>query len=176
MTGPSGSRIEVGVSLGSNIGDKAAHIRAAVAALGNDGVLADLTVSSLYRTAPWGHVVEQDWFVNACAFGFTSLAPTDLLSRCKIIEKRLGRTATVRWGPRVIDIDLLYYGDLTLDTPGLTIPHKDMLQRAFVLVPLAEIRPEQIIGGTTVARAARALPSSDIIPISEADESPPDER
>ena len=72
--------VEVGLSLGSNIGDKAGHIRRAVAALADDGLLADMTLSRLYRTAPWGHVVDQDWFVNACAFGFTTRKPADLLA------------------------------------------------------------------------------------------------
>lgn len=156
-------RVEVGISLGSNIGDKAGHIRRALATLAADGVMADITVSSLYRTAPWGHIVEQDWFVNACAFGFTGFAPDDLLSRCKAIERQLGRRETVRWGPRVIDIDLLYYGDLALESPDLTLPHKDMLNRAFVMVPLAEIRSGQRIGSVTVAEAACALDASDVV-------------
>ena len=159
--------VEVGLSLGSNIGDKAAHIRAAVAALGHDGLVTDIVGSSLYRTAPWGHVTEQDWFVNACICGHTKLPPTDLLAACKAIEQRLGRTTTVRWGPRVIDIDILYYGDVALRTPGLTIPHKDMLQRAFVLVPLAQIRPDKLIQGQRIKNAAAALEPTDVVALPE---------
>jgi 2-amino-4-hydroxy-6-hydroxymethyldihydropteridine diphosphokinase len=148
---------EVGLSLGSNIGDKAATVRRALERLDATGTVTDLTVSSLYRTAPWGHVVEQDWFVNACAVGVTRLAPEALLDAVKRLEIELGRTATVRWGPRVIDIDILYYGDLALDTPGLTLPHREILNRAFVLVPLAEIRPDRRIGSVTVREAMQSL-------------------
>jgi 2-amino-4-hydroxy-6-hydroxymethyldihydropteridine diphosphokinase len=149
--------LEVGFSLGSNIGEKAEMIRRAVYMLQDTGAITGITISSLYRTAPWGHVVEQDWFVNACGFGYTKLPPVELLRRCKDIETRLGRSETVRWGPRVIDIDLLYYGDLELDTPSLTIPHREILNRAFVLIPLAEIRPDRKIGDLSVAEAAAAI-------------------
>ena len=125
--------IALGIGLGSNIGDKAGHVSAACAALTGEAVVQDLVVSSLYRTAPWGHVQDQDWFVNACAIGTTVLPPAEILVRFKSIERRLGRRETTRWGPRVIDIDLLFYGDLTLRSPGLTIPHREILRRAFVL-------------------------------------------
>ena len=152
--GPPGP--EVAFGLGSNIGDKAKHIRDAARRLVDDGLVEALAVSSLYRTPPWGPV-EQDWFVNACAVGRTALSPHDLLARIKSLETALGRTATVRWGPRVIDIDILYYGDLALDTPGLTLPHREMLQRPFVLVPLAELRPERRIGGLAVRESLLRL-------------------
>jgi 2-amino-4-hydroxy-6-hydroxymethyldihydropteridine diphosphokinase len=154
--------VEVGFSLGSNIGDKAGTIRRALALLADTGAVNDLAVSSLYRTAPWGHVQDQDWFVNACAAGTTALAPDALLAACKTIEAQLGRTATVRWGPRVIDIDILYYGDLALDTPHLTLPHREVLRRAFVLVPLAEIRPYRRIGDVTVANAVELIDRHDV--------------
>ena len=147
----------IGLGFGSNIGDKAGHIRNAVAALEREGIATNLRCSSLYRTAPWGDVQDQDWFVNACATGTTMLSPDDLLAGCKDIERRLGRTVTVRWGPRVIDIDLLFYGDLALDSPGLTLPHKELMRRAFVLVPLAEVAPDLSIGGIGVQDAAEAL-------------------
>ncbi|MDX7953761.1 2-amino-4-hydroxy-6-hydroxymethyldihydropteridine diphosphokinase [Lichenihabitans sp. Uapishka_5] len=149
--------VEVGFSLGSNLGDKAGVIGRALDTLVATGAVAELTVSRLYRTAPWGHVTDQDWFLNACAVGRTTLSPEALLEACKATERQLGRRDTVRWGPRVIDVDILYYGDLSLDTPGLTLPHRDMLNRAFVLVPLAEIQPERRIGPTTAALAAAAI-------------------
>ncbi|MCW6508549.1 2-amino-4-hydroxy-6-hydroxymethyldihydropteridine diphosphokinase [Lichenifustis flavocetrariae] len=152
-----GAPAEVGLSLGSNIGDKIGVIKQAFSLLESTGTVFDLMPSSLYRTAPWGHVVEQDWFVNACAVGRTRLAPHDLLSAVKSIETQLGRTTTVRWGPRVIDIDILYYGDLAMETPGLTLPHREILNRAFVLTPLAEIRPGHSIGSRTIAEAAATV-------------------
>ena len=159
--------VEIGLSLGSNLGDKAETLRRALALLQDGGVATRLDVSAFYRTAPWGHVTEQDWFLNLCAAGLTTLAPNDLLAACKTIEHQLGRTSTERWGPRVIDIDILYYGDLALDTPGLTLPHREILNRAFVLVPLAEIRPGRHIGDVTVAEAAAAIGSEGVTRVTD---------
>ena len=100
-------------------------------------------VSRFYRTAPWGKI-DQDWFVNACALGRTRLEPEALLERIKALEVELGRAPAERWGPRVIDIDLIAYGDVTLKTERLTLPHPELFNRAFVLVPLAEIAPDLV--------------------------------
>ena len=148
-----GQPTEVGLALGSNVGDKAAHIARALAALAAAGLAGDLEVSALYRTPPWGPVA-QDWYVNCCAVGITAVPPRELLARVKALEVALGRIETVRWGPRVIDIDILYYGDEIVDTPALTLPHPEMLKRGFVLIPLAELRPERRFGSTTIADAA----------------------
>ena len=148
-----GQPVEVALGLGSNIGDKAANIARALEMLEISGLVQGLESSGLYRTAPWGPV-EQDWYVNACAVGNTVLPPLELLGRVKAMETTLGRVETVRWGPRIIDVDLLYYDDVELDTPTLKLPHPGLLKRAFVLVPLAELRPKRRIFGTTVARAA----------------------
>jgi 2-amino-4-hydroxy-6-hydroxymethyldihydropteridine diphosphokinase len=156
--------VEVGIGLGSNVGDKAGFIRQAASLLVGSGLIGDLTLSSLYRTAPWGHV-EQDWFVNACAWGHTTLPPAALLDRIKALEIEIGRTTTVRWGPRVIDIDILYYGDVEIDTPRLILPHKEILNRAFVLVPLAEIRPERRIGGVALGDAIARLGDQGVVPL-----------
>ena len=113
-------------------------------------------VSSIYRTAPWGGVTQPD-YANACAIGATRLTPIDLLDAIKTIERDLGRVETVRWGPRVIDIDILFYGEASLADERLTLPHKELLRRAFVLMPLAEIAPERMISGVRVIDAARRL-------------------
>ena len=162
------ARFEIGVGLGSNIGDKAATIRDATARLQAAGIVEDLVLSSLYRTAPWGHVA-QDWFVNACACGSTRMEPAELLARVKALEAEMGRTSTERWGPRVIDIDILYYGDVRMDTPHLTLPHKEILRRAFVLVPLAEIRPNLLIGGVPIGDAIARLGEQDVVRLDEGD-------
>ncbi len=148
-----GQSTEVALALGSNVGDKAAHIGRALAALAATGLARDLEVSALYRTAPWGPVA-QDWYVNCCAVGTTAVPPRDLLARVKALEVALGRVETVRWGPRVIDMDILYYGDEAIDTPALTLPHPEMLKRGFVLIPLAELRPARRVGGMAIADAA----------------------
>jgi 2-amino-4-hydroxy-6-hydroxymethyldihydropteridine diphosphokinase len=154
-------QIEVGIGLGGNVGDSRAKIRAALDELRKRRVVAIAAVSSLYRTAPWGPVAQDD-FVNACAIGTTVLAPLDLLDAIKDIELDLGRIETVRWGPRVIDIDILYYGDEAFEDPRLVLPHKELFQRAFVLQPLAEIAPERIVGGRRVLDAARAMNSPEV--------------
>ena len=144
----------VGLGLGSNIGDKAGHVRRAAALLGDRGIVPDIALSGLYRTEPWGGV-DQDWFVNACAVGHTTLEPAALLEVVKALEIEIGRTSTVRWGPRVIDIDLLYVGDLALDTPDLVLPHREIMRRPFVLIPLAELVPNLALGEHRVCDLAR---------------------
>lgn len=142
----------VALSLGSNVGDARANVARAVEALAAAGARV-VARSPDYRTAPWGPVA-QDWFVNACVVVDTDLAPADLLTLCKGIEREIGRTAGVRWGPRVVDVDVLTYDGLELALPGLTVPHPQMLQRAFVLVPLADVAPDLTVRGERVADAA----------------------
>lgn len=151
--GPEAGEVEVAFGLGSNVGAKAENLEMALRILEVAGIARDLRCSSLYRTPPWGPV-PQDWYVNACAVGTTCLAPFDLLRRIKAAEVALGRVETERWGPRVIDIDILYYGDVVLKAPRLTLPHAELMNRAFVLVPLAELRPDHVISGRTIAQAA----------------------
>jgi len=148
--------VEVGLGFGSNVGDSPGHIRAAVATLAERGIVAFSAVSSVYRTAPWG-VVDQADFANACAVGTTRLAPHALLDAVKRIEEELGRVKTFRWGPRVIDIDILFYGSDAISDARLVLPHREIFRRAFVLAPLAEIAPNRMIGGRRVVDALRAL-------------------
>lgn len=152
---------DVGIGLGSNIGDKAANIREAVRRLCADGRVRLSAMSAIYRTAPWGPV-EQDFFANACALVQTALAPLELLGLAKSIEAEMGRAQSVRWGPRLIDLDLLFYGDLVLDEPHLKLPHPQVLHRAFVLVPLAEIAADKMIAGRSIATAAAAVGPADV--------------
>ena len=134
------------LALGGNVGDKALSLRRALRAIASEPGIELTAVSRLYRTAPWGKT-DQDWFVNACALGLTRLPPEALLERIKALEIELGRVSTERWGPRVIDIDLIAYGDISLKTERLTLPHPELFNRAFVLVPLAEIAPDLVIAG-----------------------------
>ncbi|MBV9718429.1 MAG: 2-amino-4-hydroxy-6-hydroxymethyldihydropteridine diphosphokinase [Candidatus Eremiobacteraeota bacterium] len=124
------------IGIGTNLGDRAANVERAVDALRSLGTIARR--SSLYRTQPWGKR-GQPWFLNAVIALETALTPEALLPQLKQIEARMGRTANERWGPRVIDLDLLLYGDLTIETPELHVPHPHLRDRAFVLVPLSEI-------------------------------------
>jgi 2-amino-4-hydroxy-6-hydroxymethyldihydropteridine diphosphokinase len=125
------------IGIGSNLNDPAAQVRAAIDALRGLGDVR--AVSSLYLTEPWG-VTDQPKFVNAVAALHTALLPVDLLFALKTAEEQLGREFTgVRWGPRAIDFDILTYGNEAVREPDLIIPHPHMNERAFVLVPLAEI-------------------------------------
>jgi 2-amino-4-hydroxy-6-hydroxymethyldihydropteridine diphosphokinase len=130
--------------LGTNLGDRLATLQAARAALGTLGALE--ACSSVYETEPWG-LLDQPRFLNQCCALRTDLSPTALHAQTKAIEQRLGRQPGVRWGPRLIDIDLLLYDDLRLETESLTIPHPRIADRAFVLAPLAEIAPDRQVPG-----------------------------
>jgi 2-amino-4-hydroxy-6-hydroxymethyldihydropteridine diphosphokinase len=155
---------EVLLGLGGNLGDPAAAIEQALTRL-DDGGARILRRSHLYRTRPWG-VTDQPDFVNLCAAAETMLSPPALLSLIQQIERDLGRERRERWGPRVIDIDILRYGDTTIDEPGLTIPHPHLTERAFVLVPLEEIAGDTMIGGRTVREWAAAADRSGVSQLS----------
>lgn len=151
------------IALGSNMGDKAANIARAIAHLTADGDIRVVRASPVYRTAPWGNEA-QDWFLNACIAVATDLEPFALLARCQGIEERMGRLRTVRWGPRLIDLDILVCRDVALATPSLTLPHPRIAERAFVLVPLADIAPLLRIGGDTVTDLVRRIDTSGVAP------------
>lgn len=126
------------LALGTNLGERAANLRAAVAALPPDVRVLD--ESPIYETPPWGYT-DQPAFLNMALRGETDLPPQALLDYLKQLETSLGRRASFRWGPRLIDLDILFYDDLVLDTPPLVIPHPRLHERAFVLMPLADIAP-----------------------------------
>ncbi|HEB65647.1 MAG TPA: 2-amino-4-hydroxy-6-hydroxymethyldihydropteridine diphosphokinase [Chloroflexi bacterium] len=152
------------LSLGSNLGDRAANLETAVRAL---SPWVQVTVrSSVYETSPWGYT-EQPPFLNMALGGLTHLPPRRLLYRLKGIESRLGRKATFRYGPRVIDLDILAYDDLVLETPALTIPHPRLQERAFVLVPLCEIAPAWVhpVLGKTACALRQAVDVQEVYPL-----------
>lgn len=149
------------LAFGSNIGDKQANIERAVALLDARADLSLMHLSRFFRTPPWGYR-DQDWFVNACALFETSLDPRSLLAACKRIEDDLGRAKSVRWGPRLIDIDILTWDAKSHVSDGLTIPHPRMHERAFVLVPLHDIAPDLDIGGKSVRQAISLVAADEI--------------
>ena len=126
------------VGLGSNLGDRREHIRQAIDLLGKEKGIRVVMLSSMYETEPVGFE-DQQWFANAVVRLETQLSPVALLRVLKTIEKTIGRMPTFRWGPREIDLDLLLYDQICMKSPELTIPHPRMHERAFVLIPLAEI-------------------------------------
>jgi 2-amino-4-hydroxy-6-hydroxymethyldihydropteridine diphosphokinase len=127
------------LALGTNLGDRHANLRAALAALPPQ--VRVVSESHIYETAPWGYTDQPD-FLNMAIKAETELAPAALLARLKEIEAGLGRAATFQYGPRKIDLDLLLYDDLILNTGDLIIPHPRLHERAFVLVPLADVAAE----------------------------------
>ena len=144
------------LGLGSNIGDKAAMIEAAIARLDASPKIRVTARSADYRTPPWGDT-DQDWFLNAAVRIETSLDPHALLDACLAVEATLGRVRERRWGPRLIDVDVLFYEGAEVTDERLVLPHRLLRERAFVLVPLAEIAPDLVIGGETVSDALKKL-------------------
>ena len=149
------------LGLGSNIGDRVANLSAALRALA--AIVTIERVSSVYDTAPMLYT-DQPRFHNLVCQALTSLSPDALLHAVKEIERQLGRTSEPRYGPRVIDIDVLLYDRLIVNTEALTIPHHRMAERAFVLAPLAEIAPSLAhpVLGETIAELLRRVPESDV--------------
>jgi 2-amino-4-hydroxy-6-hydroxymethyldihydropteridine diphosphokinase len=130
---------QVFIALGTNLGERTQNLEAARKAL-PPGVQVT-ACSPIYETPPWGYA-DQPAFLNQVIQGETDLPPHDLLGYLKQLEAELGRTKTVIYGPRVIDLDIIFYDDLILETPTLTIPHPRLVGRAFVLVPLADLAPD----------------------------------
>ena len=147
------------IGLGGNVGEVRAAMRTALRAL--NGSASVVTISSLYETPPWG-LTEQPRFLNACAQLATSLRPAELLARLHEIEADLQRVRTERWGPRTIDLDLLAYEGFSGTDPALSVPHPRIAERAFVLVPLAEIAPGLLIDGVRVDERADAIEHGDM--------------
>jgi len=149
--------------MGGNVGDVRATLNRAIAALCDGEAVRLLARSSNYLTPPWG-VTDQPAFVNLALAVATQLPPRALLERALGVEAAFGRDRARerRWGPRTLDIDIIAYDDITLDEPGLTLPHPRLFERAFVLAPLAEIVPNRTINGLRIADALARLGSAGI--------------
>lgn len=154
---------QVLVGLGGNVGEVRATLDAAVALFADGADVTLIARSSEYRTPPWG-VTAQPPFVNCAISVETSLPPRALLDRALSVERALGRDRSreERWGPRPIDIDLLAYDDLSLNERDLVLPHPRLFERAFVLVPLAEIAPDRMIAGRRVRDALAQVDAAGI--------------
>lgn len=159
MSGQAEERVFLG--LGGNLGDPARAMGEALRLLDQGPDTRVAAVSPLYRTPPWGKTDQPD-FLNAAAELRTRLSPHDLLELCLDAEHKLKRVRNERWGPRLIDIDILLFGDRRVQEPGLDIPHPRLLERAFVLVPLAAIAPDLVMDGRTIAEHALSVEQAGI--------------
>jgi 2-amino-4-hydroxy-6-hydroxymethyldihydropteridine diphosphokinase len=151
------------IAFGGNVGDARGTIAQAIESFCDGATVRLLARSSDYKTPPWG-VTDQPPFINACIEIETGLAPHDLLARAHQVEREFGRDRKKeqRWGPRSLDIDLLSYEGVHLETADLTLPHPRIFERAFVLVPLVEIAPQAVVGGRSLADALAGLDRSGI--------------
>jgi 2-amino-4-hydroxy-6-hydroxymethyldihydropteridine diphosphokinase len=161
--GKTDAMAEALIGVGGNLGDTRAIMDRAIASFCDGADVRLKARSSDYRTPPWG-VTAQPPFINACIAVETELPPRGLLARAQGTERAFGRDRAreQRWGPRILDIDLLAYDDLLLRDPDLILPHPRLFERAFVLVPLAEIAPERIIAGRKVSEALSQLNTAGI--------------
>ena len=150
------------LGLGTNLGDRRANLRDALRLLAAEAGLRLLRCSQVYETEPWG-VTEQPRFLNCVAEVASTLEPEPLLARCKEVEERLGRVPGTRWGPRLIDVDILLYGAQVVELPHLEIPHPRLHLRAFALVPLAELAPSAVhpVLGQNIGELALAAEGRD---------------
>jgi len=149
------------VALGSNLGDRRAHLEAAFTALAALPHTRLVARSAIFETPPFGPPGQQNYY-NAAAALETALSPLALLDALLAIEQARGRVRRERWGPRTLDLDLLLHGDAVVQEPRLTLPHPAMLERAFVLAPLNDIAAEHIIAGRSVSRHLSTLDQSGI--------------
>jgi 2-amino-4-hydroxy-6-hydroxymethyldihydropteridine diphosphokinase len=157
---------DIYLALGTNLGDRLSNLRAALRSFAPDlEVVAD---SRVFETPPWGYAT-QPAFLNMVVHTRANLSPEDSLVRLKQLEVELGREQTFRWGPRLIDLDILFYDDLVLDTPRLVIPHPRLHERAFVLVPLMDIAPDlrHPLLGKTIRQLLATVDANGIVPFSE---------
>lgn len=157
------------LGIGGNLGDTQQNLINVISNLAHQLDVEVLSVSKLYKTPPWGKT-DQPAFLNACILVETSLTARRLLDKCLDIEQKLGRVRAERWGPRQVDIDILYFGDEVIVEEGLEVPHPRMTDRAFVMQPLSDISPDKLISGKFVSQWAQELHDEAIEVVLESDD------
>ncbi len=145
------SEFDAVIALGSNIGDKFANIAEAIERLTQRGDIRLVGRSRNFKTPPWGKT-DQDWFANAVISVATSLPARTLLEACQAVERDMGRERIEKWGPRIIDLDILTFQDTEITEADFVVPHPYLTERAFVLAPMADVTPELVVKGRTVSQ------------------------
>ena len=149
------------IGLGGNVGDVFANMKTAIKSLNEHPKISVKSISNVYKTPPWG-IEDQDWFLNACASVETSLSAQELLAACLEAEKMLKRVRNLRWGPRTIDLDVLVFGEEVIAEDNLQVPHPRIQERAFVLMPIADIAPDMLLHGKTISHWLETIDASEI--------------
>jgi hypothetical protein len=159
----------VAFSLGANLDDPLAHVLGAIETLSENPALANVEVSSLYRTAPVGGVEQPD-YLNAVLVADTELTPDQLIDLAMSIEQEHGRTREVRWGARTLDVDVLALGDVVSDDPRILLPHPRAHERAFVLIPWSEVDPNAMLSGVRVGQLRDRLAVDELAGVHKVDQ------
>lgn len=138
------------LGLGTNMGNREQYLREACKIIQNNKFIKVLQISKVYETKPWGYTAQEN-FLNICIEVETTLSPEELLEACHIVEKELDRVRTVRWGPRTIDVDILFFNNIVSTDVNLTLPHPRIKERAFVLIPIMDLNEDLIIDNKPIS-------------------------
>lgn len=149
------------IGIGGNVGDVFENMKSALNLLNEHPKISVKQISNIYKTPPWG-IEDQDWFLNACASVETTLAAQEFLKSCLEVEVALKRIREIRWGPRTIDLDVLIFGEENIAQDNLQVPHPRMHERAFVLMPMADIAPNLRVNGKTISEWLEAVDATGI--------------
>lgn len=149
------------IGIGGNVGDVFENMKSALNLLNEHSSISVNQISNIYKTPPWG-IEDQDWFLNACISVETTLTAQELLKSCLEVEVALKRIREIRWGPRTIDLDVLVFGEENIAQENLQVPHPRMHERAFVLMPMADIAPDLFLNGKTISQWLEAIDATGI--------------
>lgn len=149
------------IGIGGNVGDVFENMKSALNLLNEHSSISVNQISKIYKTPPWG-IEDQDWFLNACISVETTLTAQELLKSCLEVEVALKRIREIRWGPRTIDLDVLVFGEENIAQENLQVPHPRMHERAFVLMPMADIAPDLFLNGKTISQWLEAIDATGI--------------
>ena len=156
------------LGLGTNMGDKQAYLKEACKIISDNTNINIVKISKIYKTKAWGYT-NQDDFLNICIEVDTNLSPEELLEVCHEVENKLNRVRVIRWGPRTIDVDILFFNNIISTDENLTLPHPRIKERAFVLIPLMDLNKELVIDNKTISYYLSNLEKEELKQVEEVD-------